>query len=192
MSRTLSEVSQVLRVGVSRCLLGERVRYDGRHKCCPGLQAELARLHLQPVPVCPEVEAGLGVPRPPMQLVRRNGGTRLMEVEAPRADRTEVLTRAARRLAGLENISGFILKSGSPSCGLAVSVFDDRAQAVAWEEGLFVQCLRAGRPGLPIIDEIRWADRKLRLKFLAEVKRYGHGPQPFPPAGAGTCARAGA
>ncbi len=193
MSVATAEVSQVLRVGVSRCLLGDRVRYDGRHKWFPGLQAELARLHLQAVPVCPEVEAGLGVPRPPMQLVRRDGGTRLMEAGAPHADRTDVLTRAARRLAGLDEISGFILKSGSPSCGLDVPVFDAWGLEVARDEGLFVQCLRAGRPGLPIIDEIRWADRKQRLLFLEAVKRYAApDPQSCPPDGAGTIAGADA
>lgn len=106
------------RVGVSSCLLGEPVRYDGGHRRDRWLVAALGR-HVEWVPVCPEVEVGLGVPRPTIELRRRGRGVRLVEPSSGRDLTTAMRTWADARLAALasEGLDGFVLKARSPSCG---------------------------------------------------------------------------
>src|SRR5512143_3651632 len=108
-----------IRIGVSSCLLGTRVRYDGGHKRDDFVAGLLARF-VTFVPVCPEVEVGMGTPRPSIRLVRIGGEVRLVEPRAG-ADHTRAMRAwAGRRLAELEReeLSGFILKKDSPSCGM--------------------------------------------------------------------------
>ncbi len=108
-----------IKIGISSCLLGERVRYDGGHKLDPYLRDTLGKL-VDWVPVCPEVEYGLPVPREAMHLVGTAAGVRLM-TRVIGIDHTEGMTRwASRRLRELEkeSLCGFIFKSRSPSCGM--------------------------------------------------------------------------
>src|SRR6187397_550245 len=108
-----------LRLGVSACLVGKPVRFDGGHKRDPFLTERLARF-VEWVPVCPEEEAGLGTPREAMRLVHRDGADRLVGVWSQR-DLTNTLTDfAAARVAQLaaSDLDGFVLKKDSPSCGL--------------------------------------------------------------------------
>src|SRR5438552_1694554 len=105
------------RVGVSACLVGQRVRWDGDHKRSSGV-ARLAR-SIELVPVCPELELGLGVPREPIQL-ERGRGVRLVSIVS-RVDVTDAMRLwSEARLDELRalRISGYVLKSKSPSCGL--------------------------------------------------------------------------
>jgi uncharacterized protein YbbK (DUF523 family) len=169
------------RVGISRCLLGEDVRYDGTNKRSVAV-AELTPL-VEWVAVCPEVEVGMGVPREPIQLVRRADGVRsgsesvrLKGVESgedwtDRMDRWGV-ARAAD-LAGAD-VSGFVLKARSPSCGpAAVLVHDDpAAPATPTGRGLFAEALAAAIPGLPMIDEETLEDRQERERFLQSVSAF--------------------
>src|SRR2546423_1752383 len=108
-----------IRVGISMCLLGERVRYDGGHKLDRFLTDVLAK-YVEFVPVCPEVEIGLGTPREPIHLVEVAGEIRLRGVESD-IDHTTAMRRYARRrvdeLAKLD-LCGYILKKDSPSCGM--------------------------------------------------------------------------
>src|SRR5213594_299566 len=108
-----------LRLGISACLLGHEVRYDGGHKRDPFLAATLARF-VEWVPVCPEVELGLGVPREPIRLTGQAGAPRLVGESSGRDFTRAMLAFAGARVAGLEirRLSGFVLKKGSPSCGM--------------------------------------------------------------------------
>lgn len=125
-------------VGVSACLLGQRVRWDGEHKRADWLDEVPAEIEL--VPVCPEVEAGLGVPREPIHWV----GERLVGRETG-LDQTDRLREfATERLAQLPKLSGYILKKKSPSCGLG---------GIEQRAGLFAAALRARFPGLPTVEE---------------------------------------
>jgi len=159
------------RLGVSACLLGQEVRYDGGHKREPWLVRVLGK-RATFLPVCPEVEAGLGVPRPPLRLERRGHGVRLVE---PRSG-TDLTARmrefAARRveaLAGLD-LDGFVLKSRSPSCGLArVKVHGRRGAPRRDGRGVFAEALVCRLPGLPVVDEEGLRDRAVREEFLGRV-----------------------
>ena len=108
----------MIRVGVSACLLGEPVRYDGGHKRSAVL-VELLGSRFRWVPVCPEMEIGLGTPREPVRLVGDLHGPRMLGVSTARdltRPMTEYAQRRARELAALD-IAGYVLKSASPSCG---------------------------------------------------------------------------
>jgi len=118
------------RIGISACLLGEAVRFDGGHKRDRFLIESLGRF-IEFVPVCPEAECGLGTPRESMRLVRGEGGVRLITVRSRRDVTSQLDDFATERAAQLdpEDLCGFVLKKDSPSCGLhRVKVYDgDRA-----------------------------------------------------------------
>jgi uncharacterized protein YbbK (DUF523 family) len=158
-----------MRIGVSACLLGQRVRWDGDHKRDGFLCDELAP-RVEFVPVCPEVELGLGTPRPPIRLE----GRRLV-MPSRGLDLTESMRDfAARRVAALEKegLSGYVLKSGSPSCGPREVKVHRGARVTRDGVGFFAQALRAHFPSLPIEDEARLADPRVRASFLARVEAY--------------------
>jgi uncharacterized protein YbbK (DUF523 family) len=159
------------RVGISSCLLGEAVRYDGGHKRDSLLVEELGH-QVEWVPVCPEVEMGLGIPRPPMRLVLLGGETRLI-TPSTAADHTQSMRAwSAQRLDELAsaNLCGYVLKSRSPSCGLAsVPLFDDRGSPTGEASGLFAAALLARFPDLPIEEETALADPVRRADFLSRV-----------------------
>lgn len=144
-----------LRLGISACLLGQHVRYDGGDKRAP-LLADVVAGCVEWVPVCPEVELGLGTPRPPMVLRRAAGGPRLW-TPATGADHTRAMRRfAADRVAALaaDGISGYVLKSRSPSCGLrSVGVESEQGERVATGSGLFAAALCRHLPLLPLAEE---------------------------------------
>ncbi len=162
-------------IAVSRCLLGDAVRYDGGHKYCSALE-KVPQRRFRFIAICPEVESGLGVPRPPLQLVRSRSGIRLREVDNPGHDVTALLERQAhRRSAALGAISGFILKSRSPSCGIReVPLFDEAGKQVAQGSGLFVQHLLNAHPALPLAEELQLLDAVWRDDFLQRVLAYAH------------------
>jgi len=166
-------MSEIL-IGVSACLLGEQVRYDGGHKRNAFLLEELAT-HVRFVPACPEVGIGLGVPREPIRLVRRGDGLRL--VGAGNGDHTDAMRRWADTVVGdlrAQDLCGFVLKKGSPSCGLdRVGVWDEaRSRPARPGRGVFAQALVDGMPGLPIEEEGRLHDPGLREHFVDRV--FGH------------------
>jgi uncharacterized protein YbbK (DUF523 family) len=167
------------RVGISRCLLGIEVRYDGGHKREPVL-LELVGPRVEWVEVCPEVEVGMGVPREPVQLMpnptRTLGaaGVRLVGATSG-TDWTERMTAWARakidQLRGLE-LSGFVLKARSPSCGLRDVPVAGAAAGEAAGRGLFAQALVDALPDLPIEDEERLRNPAAREAFLERVFAY--------------------
>lgn len=167
------------RLGASACLLGEAVRYDGGHKCCEILRRELAA-QVELVPVCPEVEMGLPVPRNTLQLIGRPDRPRLVE-GATGIDHTATMERwAAARVAELARLGldGYVLKSRSPSCGLAgVPVAADPKMArppdgpssAASGAGLFAAALRRALPDLPVCEETWLESPSRRAAFLDQV-----------------------
>jgi uncharacterized protein YbbK (DUF523 family) len=136
-----------IRIGISACLLGENVRYDGGHRHDPYLTDSLGR-YFDWVPVCPEVEYGLGVPREPMRLEGDPEAPRLLTIRT-RIDHTEgMLAWAAGKLDVLagEDLCGFIFKEKSPSSGMAaVKVYNEAGVAGGKGVGIFAGAFRLRR-----------------------------------------------
>jgi len=162
-----------VRVGISACLLGQKVRYDGGHKR-DGFLVDTFGRFLEWVPVCPEVEVGMGVPRPAIRLQRGEGEVRLVDPKNGK-DWTEPMLAYAQTkveaLAGL-GLCGFVLKKDSPSCGMErVKVYGGgmpRKEGV----GLFARVLMARFPHLPVEEEGRLCDPRLRENFVERVFAY--------------------
>jgi len=163
-----------IRVGISACLLGDRVRFDGGHKRNAFLTETFGRF-VEWVPVCPEVECGLGTPRECMRLVRVGDGVRLVTVKS-RVDHTAQLERFSRsRISELarEGLSGYVLKKDSPSCGLErVKVYDRHGTPARDGRGLFAAALVDAFPHLPVEEEGRLTDPGLRENFVERVFAY--------------------
>ncbi|HVO19561.1 MAG TPA: DUF523 and DUF1722 domain-containing protein [Anaeromyxobacter sp.] len=164
-----------VRIGVSACLLGKKVRYDGQHKRDAFLTETLDPF-VEWVPVCPELELGLGVPREPVRLVGRPEAPRLV-AERSGADHTEAMRAFAEaRVAALgkEGLAGFITKKDSPSCGMErVRVHPARGGPPRREGvGAFLRVLRERLPLLPVEEEGRLHDPALRESFVERV--YAH------------------
>jgi len=158
------------RVAVSSCLLGEPVRYDGAHKRSECVADQLSA-YFDWFSVCPEVGIGMGVPRPPIRLVKLEAGIRVCGVEEASRDVTLPLQTYARQLsARLAGVSGYVFKSRSPSCGLIdVDLFDSGGRLVGQAEGIFSGMIHDLLPGLPLIDEIQLDDPALREDFVRRV-----------------------
>ncbi len=166
--------SSQIRIGVASCLLGNEVRYDGGHKRDTFIVGPLARL-VTLVPVCPEVEIGLGTPREPVRLVRIGRSVHLLGARSQK-DHTEAMVRwAARRVAELErlDLSGYVFKKNSPSCGMErVPVHGARGAAARNGRGLFAAALIERMPLLPVEEEGRLCDPRLRENFIERVFAY--------------------
>lgn len=160
-------------LGVSSCLLGNPVRYDGRHKRNPVVTDILAeRFELRPF--CPEVGIGLGVPRPPIRLVAAKGEVRVVGARNPRLDVTDALgAYGLAQAKEVARLSGFIFKSASPSCGRAnVPVFDASGTVRASGSGLFSAAVMKAFPAMPVMDELELADPAARDAFFVQVELY--------------------
>lgn len=162
------------RVGISECLLGHQVRHDGGHKRDDRVRDVLGAC-FEWVAVCPEVEVGMGVPREPVRLVSSRGGTRMITVETSNDWTGRMRAYARDRLEQLERqrVRGFILKSGSPSCGMeGVRLYDDEGAETREGIGLFAAALRERFPNLPVEEEGRLADAPRRESFVVRVFTY--------------------
>lgn len=160
-------------IGVSSCLLGHNVRFDGNHKQQRLITDELAeKFHY--VAICPETAIGLGVPRPPIRLVGDGNRQRAINVRDESIDVTAQLVEFGRRKARqLQHISGYIFKKGSPSCGLFnVKIYKNPAQVLNSGTGLFAREIMNAHPLLPVEEEGRLNDAMLRANFLQRVEVY--------------------
>jgi len=159
----------MVRIGISSCLFGEPVRYDGGHKLDPYLRETLGRLAIL-VPVCPEVECGFDVPREPMHLEEDRGGPRLV-VTAGGLDVTRRMTGWCRRRIGQlrqEELGGFVFKCRSPSCGrTGVPLYREGRATGLSRPGIFAGLLISAFPDLPVTDEEQLRDPVFRSLFLA-------------------------
>jgi uncharacterized protein YbgA (DUF1722 family)/uncharacterized protein YbbK (DUF523 family) len=163
-----------LRLGISSCLLGNRVRYDGGHKLDCFISGTLGR-YLELVPVCPEVECGMAVPREAMRLEGNPDQPRLLTVHSRIDHSDRMLAWVRQRLSQLEDeaLCGFILKSGSPSCGMnGVTVQGENGEPVRRGAGLFARELLRHFSVLPVEDEQRLHDPELRDNFLERLFVY--------------------
>jgi uncharacterized protein YbbK (DUF523 family) len=162
------------RVGISACLLGREVRYDGGHKRDAFLTDVLGRL-VEWVPVCPEVELGLGTPREPIRLVRIAGGLRMVTIHSG-VDHTNAMNAwAQRRVEQLASadLCGYVLKKDSPSCGLeGVEVYGSGGIPERVGRGLFAAVLAGRFPDLPIEEEGGLSSPELRQRFIDRVFAY--------------------
>jgi uncharacterized protein YbgA (DUF1722 family)/uncharacterized protein YbbK (DUF523 family) len=163
-----------LRLGVSSCLLGSEVRFDGGHKR-DRFVTDLLGAFVEWVPVCPEVEVGMGIPRPALRLVGEGDRVRMVEIKTGR-DHTRSMerfsARRVRELRGLE-LCGYILKRDSPSCGMTrVKVFGQKSMPKRQGKGLYASALIEAYPNLPVEDEGRLNDPKLRENFIGRVFAY--------------------
>ncbi len=162
-----------LRLGVSRCLLGEAVRYDGAIK--ESIQGWWpAGISIEWIGVCPEVELGMGVPREPVQLEGEATAPRMLGLES-RIDHTCAMHRwAKQRLAelGVEDLDGFVLKSRSPSCGLFDANLVRGEEVLGLTDGLFTASLRTAFPFLPLTSESQLEDPAARAPFLMRARLY--------------------
>jgi uncharacterized protein YbgA (DUF1722 family)/uncharacterized protein YbbK (DUF523 family) len=169
------ELGTKIKLGVSACLLGEKTRYDGGHKWEPFITASWGP-HLELLPVCPEKECGLGVPRDVMRLEGDAGAPRLLTVKTRTDHAGRMLQWTWQRLAELEkeDLWGFIFKSNSPSCGPGgVKVYDPQGRPRKQGVGLFAGAFMTRFPLLPVADEARLRNPQIRENFLVRLFTLG-------------------
>jgi uncharacterized protein YbgA (DUF1722 family)/uncharacterized protein YbbK (DUF523 family) len=160
-----------IRLGISTCLLGEPVRYDGGHKRDRFITDTLGQ-YVEFVPVCPETECGLGVPRESMRLEGDPVSPRLI-TRRTRVDHTDrMVAWGEKRLKELEkeDLCGFIFKSDSPSSGMErVRVYRDKGMPERKGVGIFARMFMERFPLLPVEEEGRLHDLKLRENFVESI-----------------------
>jgi uncharacterized protein YbgA (DUF1722 family)/uncharacterized protein YbbK (DUF523 family) len=162
-----------IRIGISSCLIGCKVRFDGGHKRDDFLVDTFGKW-VTWVPVCPEVEVGMGTPRESIRLVRDGGEVGLIAPKSGTDWTARMTTYAARRVAGLarEDLSGYVLKKDSPSCGMErVKVYGEGMPSKSGR-GVFAEELLARFPNLPVEEEGRLRDPRLRDNFVERVFAY--------------------
>ena len=160
-----------LRLGVSTCLLGERVRYDGGHKRDSFLVDYLGR-YVEWVPVCPEVEIGLPVPRESIRLVGDPQQPRLVTLKSGKDYTKRMQIWARKRVEQLAKVRlhGFVFKKDSPSCGLyRVKVYDAKGVSSRVGRGVFAHEVAKQFPLLPLEEEGRLHDARLRESFIDRI-----------------------
>ena len=163
-----------IRVGISSCLLGMKVRFDGGHKHDTYLTQTLGRF-FEWVDVCPEVEMGMSIPRENIRLIGMQENPRLVGPKSG-TDYTEMMTTwSDKRIPELtkENLHGYILKRASPSCGMErVRVYTDGGMPHKNGVGMFARSLMDSFPLLPVEEEGRLKDSRLRENFIERVFAY--------------------
>ena len=159
-------------VGISSCLMGNSVRYDGKHKFNQTV-ADFIEPHVQLLPICPESMAGLGIPRPPVNLIQTPHGIQAQG----RDDRSIIVTDKLIQMANViansyPTLSGFICQSRSPSCGFGTTpILDEQHEnVVATGDGLFINTLKTRMPSLIIINESE-LDAKSANVFLDTIRQ---------------------
>ena len=153
--------------------MGDRVRYDGEIKHFQQLCDKLEEV-VDLIPICPEVEIGLTVPRPPVQLTGNPARPRMTGRDDPTIDVTVPMTRyCQQRPQSLTGICGYVFKSRSPSCGIRdIPVFDGEQLVDANQSGLFARAIIKHFPDLPIADETMLDTHQQRSHFLQQILNY--------------------
>lgn len=170
----MSKSFKKMRLCISACLLGEKVRYDGGHKLDVHLKSMGTHL-IQWIAVCPEKECGLAVPREPMSVEIVKGCKRL-KTNFTKQDLTLIMTSwINKKMKELEDkkVQGFVLKSKSPSCGIDdVPIFNQSGVQVNLSSGLFAEVVLKYFPESPVIDEKRCLDKRCWDDFIFRVLAY--------------------
>ena len=155
-------------MAVSKCLLGERCRYDGEPVSAPAVLS-LSKV-VEFVPVCPETGIGLPVPRDPIRLVKTRRGIRLVQVQTGK-DLTRKMRSFSRQFLATQRFDGFILKARSPSCAVRDAAVHEESGEVVEETrpGLFAAEILSSFPGLPVEDEERLEEPSVMLRFVGRL-----------------------
>ncbi len=173
MSKT-HDTKKVIKVGISTCLLGQKVRFDGGHKR-DRYVTDILGDYFRFVPVCPELEVGMGVPRESVRLYG-DADAPLMIGNKTEADWTKRMNRYSEgrvRQPDLRRLSGYILKKDSPSCGMErVRVYNESGMVERKGVGLYARALLERYPHLPVEEEGRLNDAGLRENFIVRVFAY--------------------
>lgn len=165
-----------IKVGISSCLLGESVRYDGSHKHLRLVTDSLSR-YFDFVPECPEVGIGMGVPRKPIRLTGDVENPRAVAVHDARLDYTEALTAYGESKAREhDDVCGYIFMKNSPSCGVfRVKVYQDNGYPSSRPgRGIYAKAFMARHPLLPVEESGRLSDSILRENFITRVFAYAN------------------
>jgi uncharacterized protein YbbK (DUF523 family)/uncharacterized protein YbgA (DUF1722 family) len=165
------KIASQISIGVSACLLGHEVRYDGGHKRDPYITNILGEF-FRVVSICPEADAGLGIPRETIDLYGSPESPRMIGNESGTDFTAQIKRYSGKRVRedDVQTISGFILKSNSPSCGMErVKVFEESGNPICAGRGIFADALMKKYPFLPVEDEKRLRDRKVRENFITRV-----------------------
>ena len=159
-----------IRIGISSCLLGAEVRFDGGHKHHSYITGTLGR-YFEFLPFCPEVAVGLGTPRQPIHLRQVAGEIRVVGVRDPSLEVTGPLRRYGREVArGLGEVDGYLFKKGSPSCGMErVKIYGEKGPLQKKGSGIFAEEIMHRWPLLPVEEEGRLGDPGLRENFVTRV-----------------------
>jgi uncharacterized protein YbbK (DUF523 family) len=164
-------IEKTIKLGISACLLGENVRYDGGHKLDRFLTETLGQ-YVEYVPVCPEVECGLPILRESMHLEGDLDSPRLV-TSRTKQDMTDRMVQWARKRVvelGKEDLWGFIFKSNSPSSGMErVRVYNEKGMPVKKGVGIFARIFMEHFPLLPVEDEGGLNDPKIRENFIERI-----------------------
>jgi len=157
-------------MGISACLLGKTVRYDGGHKLDEYIIESLGR-HFKFVAICPETGCGMTVPREPMRLEGDPASPRLITT-AGHVDKTgqmEHWMQTCFEELEKENLAGFVFKSKSPSCGLAVDVYDSNGRNAGKTMGIFARGFTRRFPSLPVAEAEALHDAAFRKSYLPRI-----------------------
>lgn len=170
----MSEINTPL-IGISSCLLGERVRFDGGHKRNPYIEQTLGR-YFSFRPFCPEMAIGLGVPRPTIKLVATDAGVRCVDSKTGEQDFTEQLQDSANQQRNWHSqLCGYIFKKDSPSCGMErvkVALSPTNPHSDRSGQGIYAATFMQNFPLIPTEEEGRLGDAGLRENFIQRVYVY--------------------
>lgn len=162
-------LSNAVKIGVSACLLGQAVRYDGMDKR-NSIVTDVLCQQFECVPVCPEMAIGLGSPRPPVQLVKTANGMRAIGRDDPAVDITDRMVEYSRDTS-FGQLSGFILKSRSPSCGIgSTPIFNIDHLEIEKGNGLFADAIIRRYKKIPVIEDNDLDDEDLLTDFISKVR----------------------
>jgi len=158
-----------IKIGVSACLLGQKVRYDGKDKFADLDKYFDPKLY-QLIAICPEVEMGLNIPRPSIQMRIIDGDTRLVQVDDHKLDFTEQLNKwFEENKKRFDQFKGFILKSKSPSCGNLTTPHFNADESFTLKDGLFVSLLKSQNKRVFMLDEKQVKQPAYDTEFLLNL-----------------------
>jgi len=158
-----------VKVAISACLLGQPVRYDGKSKLHTLIEQYILP-YIEAVPICPEVGAGMGVPREKIQLVKIAQQIRVRNVLRPEVDVTVSLLEYAQTILQTHpDLSAMIIKSKSPSCGLTSTPVFENDKIIKYAAGQFSYAIRDKCPTLLMLEETALDSKKSCQIFLAKL-----------------------
>ena len=168
----MSSTSQKPLIGISSCLAGNSVRYDGKHKLNSLIFDTLSE-HAALLPICPEAMAGLGIPRPPVHIIQTGTYIQAIGKEYPDLNVTQALVQMGKIITRTyPNLCGFIAQSRSPSCGFgSTPIYNEKRILNRTGNGLFIEVLHQQWPDMPILDH-RNPSRSVLLAFFKQVTCY--------------------